>query len=75
MFPFLQLVFQIGDWQALRDGRTVGASLYGASDFEKKTLVAGKAAHYMLLYLLPALLHGPTAMLGGATVMIDYDCE
>jgi hypothetical protein len=59
-------VFQVGDWQALRDGRTQGASTYGASDFEKRTLVAGKAAHYSLLYLLPALLHGPGAMLGGA---------
>lgn len=40
--------------------------MYGASDFERKTVLAGKLAHYMLLYGLPALLHGPSAMFGGA---------
>jgi hypothetical protein len=28
------------------DKRTQGASLYGATDFEKKTVIAGKLAHY-----------------------------
>ncbi len=105
----------MGDWKALFDNRTVGASLYGASNFERQvlptkpcpgsrrlarrppsraqatrphfsppthprgivceltglvfplqTLIAGKLAHYTLLYGLPLFLHGPTAMLGGA---------
>ncbi|GIL65912.1 hypothetical protein Vafri_19551 [Volvox africanus] len=66
LFPFLQLVFQVGDWKALFDNRTVGATMYGASEFERKTVIAGKLAHYTLLYGLPAILHGPTAMLAGA---------
>lgn len=70
MFPMLQLVFQVGDWQALFDKRTQGASLYGASNFEKGTLVAGKLAHYTLLYGLPCLLHGAPAMLGGAVAYV-----
>lgn len=39
-------VLQIGDIKGLLDNRTQGASLYGASDFEKKTVIAGKLAHY-----------------------------
>ncbi|GLC37938.1 hypothetical protein PLESTF_000608400 [Pleodorina starrii] len=66
LFPFLQLVFQVGDWKALMDNRTVGATMYGVSDFERGTVVVGKLAHYMLLYVVPALLHGPSAMLAGA---------
>lgn len=37
---------QIGDIKGLLDNRTQGASLYGATDFEKKTVIAGKLAHY-----------------------------
>ena len=44
----------------------VGASLYGASAFEKASVVAGKAVHYMLLFGLPWILHGPAAALIGA---------
>lgn len=44
----------------------VGASLYGASAFEKASVIAGKAVHYMLLFGLPWILHGPTAALIGA---------
>ena len=36
-FPLLQVVFQIGDWQALLDNRTVGATLHGASNVERAT--------------------------------------
>mmetsp|Transcript_11219 Transcript_11219/g.24171 ORF Transcript_11219/g.24171 Transcript_11219/m.24171 type:complete len:511 (+) Transcript_11219:159-1691(+) len=67
-FPFLTLVFQVGDIKGLLDNRTVGATLYGASDFEKATVVAGKVAHYFLLFGLPWLLHGPSSALLGAVV-------
>jgi hypothetical protein len=40
---------QIGDWKALMDNRTVGATLYGASDFEKKTLIFGKVGRCLPL--------------------------
>lgn len=66
MFPFLQLVFQAGDWQALLTNRTVGATLYGASSFERQTVLLGKMTHYFLLYALPLMMHGPGAMFAGA---------
>lgn len=65
-FPLLTVVFQIGDLKGLVDKRTVGASLYGASNFEKATVIAGKAAHYFLLFAVPYMLHGPSAALIGA---------
>ena len=34
-FPLLLLAFQAGDLQGLAENRTVGASLHGASTFEK----------------------------------------
>jgi hypothetical protein len=37
---------QFGDLKALADNRTQGASLYGATDVEKKTVVWGKLTHY-----------------------------
>jgi hypothetical protein len=40
------LSLQVADIKALGDERTPGASLYGATDFEKKTVIAGKVAHY-----------------------------
>ena len=40
--------------------------MYGASAFEKASVVAGKAVHYMLLFGLPWILHGPAAALIGA---------
>jgi fatty acid desaturase (delta-4 desaturase) len=64
-FPLLQLVFQFGDLQGLLTNRTAGATLYGATQAEKATVLAGKAAHYGLLLGLPTLLHGPTAALTG----------
>lgn len=56
---------QAGDISALLGNRTPGASLYGATEVERKTVVAGKLAHYGLLLGLPALLHGPVAALVG----------
>jgi len=44
----------------------VGASLYGASSFEKASVVVGKVVHYLLLFGIPWLLHGPAAALIGA---------
>ena len=37
---------QFGDLKALADNRTQGASLYGATELEKKTVVWGKLTHY-----------------------------
>ena len=36
-FPLLQLAFQVGDWKALLDNRTVGATLHGANNTERLT--------------------------------------
>lgn len=69
-FPFLQVVFQIGDWKALLTNRTVGATLYGASDFEKFTVVAGKFLHYGLLLGLPIFLHGAADVLPAAAAYV-----
>ncbi|KAI8471451.1 MAG: fatty acyl delta4 desaturase [Monoraphidium minutum] len=70
-FPLLTLVFQIGDIQALFDNRTVGATLYGATAWERATVVLGKAAHYALMLGVPLYLHGPAATLAAA---IAYTC-
>ncbi|KAG2496097.1 hypothetical protein HYH03_005700 [Edaphochlamys debaryana] len=70
MFPFLQLLFQVGDWTSLQTNRTAGSSLYGASDFERKTVVYGKLIHYGLMYGVPLMLHGPAAMLSGALASV-----
>jgi len=42
----LGLCLQIGDIKALLDNRTQGASLYGATDAERATVIGGKLAHY-----------------------------
>eukprot|EP00878_Enallax_costatus_P021083 GHUV01022305.1.p1 GENE.GHUV01022305.1~~GHUV01022305.1.p1 ORF type:complete len:517 (+),score=135.46 GHUV01022305.1:3007-4557(+) len=65
VFPLLQLSFQAGDVSALLANRTPGATLYGATEAERKTVIVGKFAHYGLLLGLPALLHGPAAALIG----------
>lgn len=56
---------QVGDIKALVDNRTVGASLYGATDDERNTVVAGKLLHYTLTLAVPWLLHGGAAAVTG----------
>jgi fatty acid desaturase (delta-4 desaturase) len=65
-FPLLTIVFQWGDIKGLMENRCDGASLYGASPFEKASVLFGKFSHYGLLFGLPLLLHGPQAALIGA---------
>jgi fatty acid desaturase (delta-4 desaturase) len=60
------LILQYGDINGLLTNRTGGATLYGADEQEKKTVLLGKVAHYGLLAGLPLLLHGPQAALIGA---------
>lgn len=69
-FPLLQLGFQFSDIAALVGGRTPGASLYGASRLEKRTVIAGKLAHYSLLCFIPAALHGWGAVLPAALAYV-----
>jgi hypothetical protein len=57
---------QYGDINGLLSNRTAGATLYGADQQEKNTVLLGKLAHYTLLAGLPLLLHGPQAALIGA---------
>jgi fatty acid desaturase (delta-4 desaturase) len=57
---------QYGDINGLLTNRTAGATLYGADEQEKNTVLLGKLAHYTLLAGLPLLLHGPQAALIGA---------
>jgi acyl-lipid (7-3)-desaturase (Delta-4 desaturase) len=57
-FPLLQLGFQFTDIASLLDNRTPGATIYGATDTEKRSVVLGKLAHYSLLWFVPAALHG-----------------
>jgi fatty acid desaturase (delta-4 desaturase) len=40
------VVVQVGDIKGLLDNRTQGASLYGATQAEKATVIGGKLAHY-----------------------------
>ena len=69
-YPFLQLVFQLGDWQGLLENQTKGTTLHGANAFEKATVVLGKLVHYSIIAVIPAMLHGwPAAALGGAAYM------
>lgn len=70
LFPFLQVGFQVGDWKAIFTKRTVGASLYGASNFELATVVIGKLVHYGLLWVVPTILHGGSAALIGGCAYI-----
>ncbi|KAL0020669.1 hypothetical protein WJX79_006881 [Trebouxia sp. C0005] len=69
-YPFLQLVFQLGDWQGLLENQTEGTHLHGANAFEKATVVLGKMVHYSIIAVIPAMLHGwPAAALGSAAYM------
>lgn len=71
LFPFLQAVFQVGDLVSLFTGRTKGATLYGATLMEKSTVLLGKAAHYSLIYILPAMKFGwPTALIAGFSYQV-----
>ncbi len=70
-FPFLNAVFQVGDIKALLDNRTVGATLYGAQNIEKATVILGKFAHWTLVFFAPLALHGPSAaFIGTASYMV-----
>lgn len=69
-FPLLQLIFQVGDIKGLLENRTGGASLYGATPFEKATVVLGKLAHFGLLLGVPLALHGGDATLAGTAAYI-----
>lgn len=62
-FPLLQLGFQVSDMASLASNRTPGASLFGATDFEKKSVIAGKIAHWSLLWAIPMSMHGVAAVL------------
>ena len=69
-FPFLQLVFQLGDWQGLAENQTKGTTLHGANAFEKATVALGKLVHYSIIAAIPAALHGwPAAALGSTAYM------
>ncbi len=69
-YPFLQLVFQLGDWQGLAENATKGTTLHGANAFERATVVLGKLVHYSIIAVIPAALHGwPAAALGSAAYM------
>lgn len=48
----------------------MGATLYGATNVERATVVLGKAAHYSLLLALPWAMHGPAAALMGAAAYV-----
>ena len=66
MYPFLQLIFQVGDIQALVEGKTEGCHTYGASTNEKISVIVGKIVHYTLIYGIPFYFHGwKTALAAG----------
>lgn len=46
------------DILGLIDRRTPGASLYGATPLEKRSVIFGKLAHFSLLLGIPCALHG-----------------
>jgi hypothetical protein len=69
-FPLLQVGFQITDIVGLVDNRTPGATLYGASSFEKATVLLGKVAHYALIWFVPIALHGWAAVWPAALAYI-----
>ena len=47
--PLLHLGFQVSDLASLMSNRTPGVTLFGATDFEKRTVIGGKIAHWSLL--------------------------
>ena len=65
-FPLLQLVFQLGDWQALFQRRTGGARLHGANATEIASVVAGKLIHYAMIFGAPLALHSGSAAAWGS---------
>jgi fatty acid desaturase (delta-4 desaturase) len=65
-YPYMHLAFQLGDFSALLNNRTIGAELLGATRGERASVLLGKAAHYSLLLVVPTLLHGWKAALVGA---------
>lgn len=69
-FPLLQVGFQISDMASLASNRTPGASLYGATDFERKSVIAGKVAHWSLLWAIPMAMHGFAAVLPASLAYI-----
>lgn len=69
-FPLLLIGFQVSDIKSLLDNRTPGATLHGASSFEKGTVVAGKLVHYSLLLAIPALLHSWAAVAPAAMAYV-----
>jgi len=70
LFPFMQLAFQAGDWSAILQGRTAGATMHGASVGQRAAGAAGKLAHYFLLIGVPALTHGWAATAAGAAAFV-----
>lgn len=70
LFPFLNLVFQAGDIQALFQNRTVGATLYGAQNNEKASVILGKLIHWSLVWIAPAIMHGPSAAVAGGLAYV-----
>jgi acyl-lipid (7-3)-desaturase (Delta-4 desaturase) len=66
LFPLLQAGFQVTDLLGLFGNRTPGATLYGATTLEKSSVLAGKAAHFSLLWFVPAALHGWAAVVPAA---------
>lgn len=64
-FPFLVVSFQAGDIIGLLTNRTIGATLYGATAFEKLTLIIGKIIHYGIIFGIPYYFHGLNAALIG----------
>jgi len=70
LFPFMQLAFQAGDWSAILQGKTAGATMHGASAGQRLAAAAGKLAHYGLLIGLPAYAHGWAATAVGAAAFV-----
>ena len=66
LFPLMQLAFQAGDWQAIVQGRTAGATLHGATAAQRALAALGKIAHYSLLVAVPWATQGASAALWGA---------
>jgi acyl-lipid (7-3)-desaturase (Delta-4 desaturase) len=69
-FPLMQIGFQFTDIKSLYANRTPGATLYGATDFEKQTVLLGKLAHFSLLWFIPMWLHGVAAVLPASLTYI-----
>ncbi len=55
---------QVTDLQVLAQNRTQGATMFGATNTERATVLLGKAAYFGLLLGVPLTLHGPSWELG-----------